>query len=57
MVDCVTYIVCGQLGLDTGGETIPDVVGWGKGGALDAIQQDAQTAERLCSWWAGIHGD
>jgi hypothetical protein len=23
------------------GETIPDVAGWGKGGALDAIQQDA----------------
>jgi hypothetical protein len=30
MVDCVTCIVCGQLGLDTGGETIPDVVGWAR---------------------------
>jgi hypothetical protein len=38
------YIVCGQLGLELAARTIPDVAGWGKGGALDPIQQDAQTA-------------
>lgn len=47
MVDCVTYIVCGQVGLDTGGESIPYVAGWGEGGGLDAIQQDAHTIDEV----------
>ena len=47
MVDCVTYIVCSQVGLDTGGESIPYVAGWGAGGELDAIQQDAQTIDEV----------
>jgi len=45
MVDCVTYIVCAQVGLDTSGETIPYVAGWGEAGELDAIQQDASTID------------
>lgn len=47
MVDCVTHIVCAQLGLDTSGETIPYVAGWGEDGALDAIQADAQTIDEV----------
>lgn len=47
MVDCVTYVVCGQLGLDTSGETIPYVAGWGEDGALDAIRADAQTIDEV----------
>lgn len=47
MVDCVTYVVCGHVGLDTGGESIPYVAGWGEDGALDAIQQDAQTIDEV----------
>lgn len=47
MVDCVTYIVCAQLGLDTSGETIPYVAGWGEDGALEAIQADAQTIDEV----------
>lgn len=47
MVDCVTYIVCGQLGLDTAGESIPYVAGWGEDGALDAIQAYAQTIDEV----------
>jgi len=43
----VTYIVCGQLGLDTSGETIPYVAGWGEDGALDAIHADAQTIDEV----------
>jgi hypothetical protein len=39
----VTYVVCGQLGLDSSGETIPHGAAWGEAGALDAIQQDADT--------------
>jgi antirestriction protein ArdC len=45
MVDCITYVVCGQLGLDTSGETIPYVAGWGEDGALDALRADAQTID------------
>ena len=33
--------------LDTGGETIPYVAGWGEDGALDAIHQDAQTIDEV----------
>jgi hypothetical protein len=47
MVDCVTYVVCGRVGLDTGGESIPYVAGWGEDGALDAIKQDAQTIDEV----------
>jgi hypothetical protein len=31
MVDCVTYVVLGSVGLDVSGETIPYVAGWGRG--------------------------
>lgn len=47
MVDCVTYIVCGQLGLDTATESIPYIAGWGEDGALDAIQAYAQTLDEV----------
>ena len=47
MVDCVTYVVCGRVGLDTSGESIPYVAGWGEDGALDAIQQDAKTIDEV----------
>ena len=47
MVDCITWIVLGQVGLDTSGETIPYVAGWGESGELDAIQQDAQTIDEI----------
>lgn len=47
MVDCATYIVLGHVGVDTSGETIPYVAGWGEDGALDAIHQDAQTIDEV----------
>jgi len=58
MVDCVTYIVCGQLGLDTSGETIPYVAGWGEDGALDAIHADAQTIDDVARQIeSALHGE
>ncbi len=42
LVECVTYCVLGTAGLDTTGETIPYVAGWGETGALDAIAEFAQ---------------
>ncbi len=47
LVDSVTYIVCGSVGLDVGGETIPYVAGWGEDGALDAIRNYAQTIDEI----------
>jgi hypothetical protein len=32
LVDTVTYIVCGSVGLDTSGSSVPYVAGWGEDG-------------------------
>src|SRR5215208_1112515 len=47
LVDCASYIVCGSVGLDIGGETIPYIAGWGKDGALDAIRGYAETIDTI----------
>lgn len=47
LVDCVTFIVLGAVGLDTGGESIPYVAGWGEGGELDAIRAYAETIDEV----------
>jgi hypothetical protein len=47
LVDTITYIVCAGLGLAIDGETIPYVAGWGEHGALDAVNQFANTIDQL----------
>lgn len=47
LVDCVTYIVCGSVGLDVSGESVPYVAGWGEGGALEAIHTYAETIDTI----------
>jgi hypothetical protein len=47
LVDTVTYIVCGSVGLDVSGESIPYVAGWGEHGALDAIRTYAETIDTI----------
>ena len=47
LVDCVTYVVLGSVGLDVGGESVPYVAGWGEDGALDAIGTYAQTIDEI----------
>jgi len=47
LVDCASYIVCGSVGLDIGGETIPYIAGWGQDGALDAIREYAETIDTI----------
>ena len=54
LVDCITFVVLGQVGLDTSGETIPYVAGWGESGQLDAIQQDAQTIDEIARRLEGV---
>lgn len=47
LVDTVTYIVCGSVGLDTSGESIPYIAGWGQDGALDAIRTYAEAIDTI----------
>ncbi len=47
IVDTVTYIVCGGVGLDVGGESIPYIAGWGEEGALDAVTEFAGLIDSL----------
>jgi hypothetical protein len=47
IVDTVTYVVCGSLGLDTSGSSVAYVAGWGEDGAIDAIRGCAQTIDEI----------
>ncbi|HLB21088.1 MAG TPA: ArdC family protein [Solirubrobacteraceae bacterium] len=47
LVDTVTYIVCGAVGLDTSGESVPYVAGWGGKDELGAIQRYAETIDTI----------
>lgn len=47
IVDAVTYVVLGSVGLDVSGETVPYIAGWGEGGELDAVHNDAETIDRI----------
>jgi hypothetical protein len=47
LVDTVTYIVCGSVGLDTSGATVPYVAGWGESGDLDAIRGCAEAIDAI----------
>ena len=47
LVDCVTYVVLGSVGLDVSGETVSYLAGWGEGGELDAVRNDAKTIDQI----------
>ena len=47
LVDTVTFIVCGAVGLDTSGSSVSYVAGWGESGELDAIRSYAQTIDKI----------
>jgi antirestriction protein ArdC len=47
IVETAATIVCGALGLDTSGESIPYIAGWGEDGDLDAIRQHAEAVDRI----------
>jgi hypothetical protein len=47
LVDTVTFIVCGAVGLDTSGSSVPYVAGWGESGELDAIRRYAETIDQI----------
>jgi antirestriction protein ArdC len=47
IVETAATIVCGALGLDTSGESIPYIAGWGESGDLDAIRRHAETVDEI----------
>lgn len=47
IVETAATIVCGALGLDTSGESIPYIAGWGESGDLDAIRRHAETVDTI----------
>jgi hypothetical protein len=47
LVDTVTYIVCGSVGLDISGSSVPYVAGWGESGELDTIRSYAETIDKI----------
>ena len=47
IVDTATLIILNGAGLDTSGETIPYVAGWGETGALEAVTEHAELIDRL----------
>lgn len=47
IVDTTTLIVLSAVGLDTSGETVPYVAGWGETGALQAVTEFAQLIDTL----------
>jgi hypothetical protein len=47
LVDTVTFIVCGAVGLDTSGSSVPYVAGWGESGELDVIRGYAETIDEI----------
>jgi antirestriction factor ArdC-like protein len=54
IVDTVTFIVCGSIGLDTSDSSVPYVADWGEDGALDAIRAYAQTIDEVARCIEGV---
>lgn len=47
IVETAAHIVCGAIGLDTAGESIPYIAGWGERGDLAAIRTYAETVDKI----------
>lgn len=49
IVETAAVIVCGALGLDTSGESIPYIASWGEANDLEAIGKYAATVDEIAS--------
>ena len=47
VVETAAVIVCGSLGLDTSGESIPYLAEWGEAGDLEAMRKHAATVDEI----------
>jgi antirestriction protein ArdC len=49
IVETAAYIVCGALGLDTSGESVPYIAGWGEANDVAAIRKHAETVDGIAA--------
>jgi hypothetical protein len=47
IVECAAFVVAAGLQLETGGESIPYVAGWGEDGALNAVAEAAGLIDEI----------
>lgn len=47
IVECAAFVVAAGLHLETGGESIPYVAGWGEDGALEAVSEAAELIDEI----------
>lgn len=47
IVETAAVIVCGAIGLDTSGESIPYIAGWGEANDVEAIRRYAETVDTI----------
>jgi Putative metallopeptidase family (DUF6782) len=47
IVETAAMIVCGAIGLDTSGESVPYISSWGEAGDLEAIRKYAETVDEI----------
>jgi antirestriction protein ArdC len=47
IVETAAVIVCGSIGLDTSGESIPYIAGWGERNDVEAIRRYAETVDTI----------
>jgi antirestriction protein ArdC len=47
IVETAAVIVCGAIGLDTSGESIPYIAGWGERNDVEAIRHYAETVDTI----------
>lgn len=57
LTETAAYIVCGAIGLDTAGESVPYVAGWGESGSdLKAIREHAERVDAIARELEGACG-
>lgn len=49
IVDTAAYVVCASAGLDTGGESVPYIAGWGEEEAIEAVTKAAETIDAIAT--------
>jgi hypothetical protein len=54
LVDTVTYVVCGSVGLDVSEDSVPYVASWCEAGTLDAIREYAGTIDAIARRIEGV---
>ena len=47
VVETAGHVAAAALGLDTSGEAVPYVAGWGESGALEAVERAAALVDRI----------